>query len=232
MNKNKKEVKISELRKTEKRISELNKEISKLPKQKLDKKIFVGHWRFLKVRADVLRSSIGAQVAKVVEHCNTYCLGKKKEPNSYHTIVEVPYAVKGSMLNGSSFKQEGQGLRPLFQKEFDSANFPEHFVKKWFHKQVITKSIGSKNLLYYKYFPKVAPHMLEFAYKPAYMLEASQAGGDLESELVRLYKLMNANHGWSKLHGNHKDEWDISQGKKAAISKLKDKEIKEALDMM
>jgi hypothetical protein len=230
MLKNKKELKISELRKAEKRIFELQKEISKLPKEKLDKKIFVGHWRFLKVRADVLRSSIGSQVAKVVEACNTYCLGKKKEPNSYKMTVEVPYPVKGSMLHGSSFRQEGQGLRPLSHKEFENAGFPEHFEKKWFHKQEITKSVGSKNLTNFRYFPRIPKHMLEFDYKPAYMVEASKAGGDLESELVRLYQIMNSSNGWSKLHGRYKDEWDLSLDKTKKLIRISKKEINQELD--
>jgi hypothetical protein len=229
MKKNKKEVKLSEIRQAEKKIFSLQKKIASLPKEKLEKKIFVGHWRFLKVRADVLRSSIGTQVAKVVEACNTYCLGKKRQPSSYKMTTEIPYPVNGSMLHGSSFRQEGQGLKPLSQKEFENAEFPEHFEKKWFHKQVISKSVGSKNLVSYRYFPKVAQHMLEFDYKPAYMLEAKQAGGDLESELVKLYQFMNTNQGWSKLHGNHKDEWDLSVTKKKTLRKIQDREIQDEL---
>jgi hypothetical protein len=229
MKKTKEEAKLSEFRKAEKRIFALQKEISNLPKEKLEKKIFVGHWRFLKVRADVLRSSVGSQVAQVVEACNTYCLGKKKDSKSYRMTVEVPYPINGNMLNGSSFRQEGQGLRPLSQKEFEKANFPEHFERKWFHKQIVNKSVGSKNLISYKFFPKVAQHMLEFDYKPAYMVEAKRAGGDLESELVRLYNFMNSNNGWSKLHGNHKDDWDVSLEKKKTLARLKDKEIREEL---
>lgn len=225
----KKELKLAELRKAEKRIFALQKEISNLPKEKLENKIFVGHWRFLKVRADILRSSIGNQVAAVVEACNTYCLGKKKEANSYRMVVEVAYPINGSILRGGSFKQEGQGLKPLSSKEFEAANFPEHFEKKWFNKQEVTKSVGSKNLITYRYFPKIAKHMVEFAYKPAYMLEASKAGGDLESELVGLYKLMNSNKGWSKLHGNHKDDWDMSLDKKKTLKTIALKEIKEEI---
>jgi hypothetical protein len=232
MKKDKEEIKISELRKAEKRIFALQKEISNLPKEKLDKKIFVGPWRFLKVRADVLRSSIGAQVAQVVEKCNTYCLGKKKEPNSYRMTVEVAYPINGDMLHGSTFRQEGQGLRPLFQKEFEAAGFPEHFEKKWFDKQEISRSVGSKNLVSYRYFPKIAPHMLEFDYKPAYMIEATKAGGDLESELVRLYRLMNSSNGWSKLHGNYKDEWTLSLDKKKKLRKLSLKEAKNELSQI
>lgn len=230
MKKNTKEVKISELRKAEKRIFEIQKTIANLPKKKLDKKIFVGHWRFLKVRADVLRSSIGSQVAKVVEVCNTYCLGKKKYPDSYKMTVEVPYPINGSMLRGSVYRTPGQGLRSLHSKEFESAGLPEHFESKWFHKQEITKSVGSKNITHYRYYPKVPSHMLEFDYKPAYMVEAKQVAGDLESELVRLYQFMNANNGWSKLHGNHKDEWDLSLTKKKNLDNVLKKETLEEIN--
>jgi hypothetical protein len=229
MKKNKKEAKLSDIRKAEKRIFALQKEISNLPKEKLDKKIFVGHWRFLKVRADVLRSSIGTQVARVVEACNTHCLGKKKDPKSYKMTVELPYPIKGSMLNGSSFRQEGQGLRPLSQKEFEKAEFPEHFERKWFNKQIVSKSVGSKNLVSYRYFPKVPTHMLEFDYKPAYVVEVHKAGGDLESELVSLYKFMNSNNGWAKLHGNYKDDWDLSLSKKRSLEIVSKKETLDEL---
>lgn len=232
MKKNKEQAKLSEIRRAEKRIFALQKEISNLPKEKLEKKIFVGHWRFLKVRADVLRSSIGEQVSKVVEACNTYCLGKKKETNSYKMTVEIPYAINGSMLHGSSFRQEGQGLRPLSQKEFENAGFPEHFERRWFNKQAITKSVGSKNLVAHRYFPKIPAHMLEFDYKPAYMVEATRAGGDLESELVQLYKFMNSNKGWQKLHGNYKDEWDLSVTKKKTLENMSKKEALEDLSLL
>jgi hypothetical protein len=229
MQKDKKKVQLSEIRKAEKRIFEIQRHMRSLPREKLEKKIFAGHWRFLKVRADVLRSSIGEQAARVVEACNTYCLGKKKDPNSYKTSTETCYPINGSILNGSSFHQEGQGLRPLYHKEFEKSGFPEHFERKWFNKQAITKSIGSKNLVHYKYFPKVPKHMLEFDYKPAYITEVNIKAGDLESELAKLYKFMNANNGWNKLHGNHKDEWDLSLDKKKSLNKLSEKELRQEL---
>ena len=49
--------------------------------------MFIGFWRSFKVREDVLRSSIGLEVQKVVEACNTYWLGKTKAAKSYERVA-------------------------------------------------------------------------------------------------------------------------------------------------
>ena len=55
--------------------------------QPLEKRMFIGFWRSFKVREDVLRSSIGLEVQKVVEACNTYWLGKTKAAKSYERVA-------------------------------------------------------------------------------------------------------------------------------------------------
>jgi hypothetical protein len=229
MQRNKKETKLSEIRAAHKRISEIQSEIRSLPREKLEKKIFAGHWRFLKVRADVLKSSIGTQVSQIVDACNTYCLGKKREPKTYKTATETCYPINGSLINGGTTWTEGQGLRPLSKKEFEEKNFPEHFKRKWFN--VLTKQIkaGSKNIPVERYFPKVPKHMLEFDYKPAYITEVKTTNGDLESELARLYRFMHEKNGWEFIYGNTKDEWDLSLEKNKKLKKLAEKEAKEEL---
>jgi len=230
MQRNKKEVKLSEIKKAHRRIEEIQSEIRNQPREKLDKKIFAGHWRFLKVRADVLRSSIGEQVSKVVEACNTYCLGKKKDPNSFKTATEVCYPVNGSLINGETTWRQGQGLRPLTKDQFEQAGFPEHFKTKWF--DVLTKQIkaGSKNIPVQRFFPKIPEHMLEYDFKPAYITEVKIARGDLESELAKLYKFMRTNNGWQVIYSNIKDEWDLNLEKKKKLKKLAKKETREELE--
>jgi hypothetical protein len=229
MQRNKKEAKLSQIRKAHHRIEEIQSEIRNMPREKLEKKIFAGHWRFLKVRADVLRSSIGSQIEKVVEACNTYCLGKKKEPNSFKTATEVCHPVNGSLVNGTSTWQEGQGLRPLTKDQFEKANFPEHFKTKWFDVLIKHIKAGTKNIPVEKYFPKIPPHMLEYDFKPAYITEVKTTRGDLESELAKLYRFMHTNNGWQTIYHNMRDEYDLSLTKKKTLSKLKDKEIQEEL---
>lgn len=53
-------------------------------------------------------------------------------------------------------------------------------------------------------------HMLEFAYKRAYIEEIRTPAGDLESELSRLYSIMRSSHGWERISGRNADEWDMS----------------------
>jgi hypothetical protein len=230
MQRNKKETKISEIRATHKRICEIQDEINKLPRVKLDKKIFAGHWRFLKVRSDVLRSSIGKQVEQVVNACNTHCLGKKKDPSTYKTATETCYPINGSLINGGITWKQGQGLRPLNKDQYENANFPEHFKTKWFDVLTTYIKAGTKNIPVERYFPKIPPHMLEYDYKPAYITEVKPSHGDLESELAKHYRFMNNNNGWQVIYDNIKDEWDLSLDKKKKLTKLKDKEIKEALE--
>jgi len=216
----KKRVKIKELRHAADRIAEIQRDIFKIKPKPLPKKIFAGHWRFIVVRSDVLRSSIGQQVQQVVNACNHWCLGKKKEPNSYRASTEVSY---GPYSSGYA---DGQSLRPLSQDAWDKAGFPEFFKRKWF--DVVTKYIkaGTSNIPQYKYFPKVPKHMLEYAYKPAYIKEVTEPDGNLEGELKKLYDFMNTNNGWARLNGRNKDEWDMSIEKKKQLSKIRDKEGK------
>jgi hypothetical protein len=193
-----------ELRRAARRIGEIHRELAARPSTPLPKKIFAGHWRFLAVRADVLRSSVGSQVQQVVDKCNHWVLGRKSSPPSYRASTEVAVSPAATAFIS------GQGLRPLGAEEWLSAGFPDFFEDKWFRKIPRLIRVGTKNIELTRYFPQVPDHMLEFAYKPAYITETRLPGGDLESELRRLYSTMNAAHGWERLDGRHTDEWDMS----------------------
>lgn len=220
MRKTAKAEKMKELHRVSERIAEIHELLRKTPPVPLPKKIFVGHWRHFAVRADVLRSSIGSQVKKVVDHCDHWVLGKRRDPASYRTSTEVYHSPSESGF------QHGQGLRPLTQEQWDAADFPEFFERKWF--RVTTRLIraGTKNIPVKRYFPEIPRHMLEYAYRPAYATAAFEPNGALESELRRLYQIMDARHGWQKLEGRTADEWDLSLRKKKLREELVDREMR------
>jgi hypothetical protein len=190
------------------RIDQIHRELRDRPAVRLPKKLFVGHWRYLAVRQDVLRSSIGGQVQMVVDKCNHWVLGRKGNDKSYRATTEVPIGT------GSSGFSQGQGLRPLSKSAWEEAEFPEFFERKWFRKVTSLLRAGTKNIPIERFFPQVPERMLEYAYKPAYVCETSLVDGELESELKRLYDFMRDAHGWVKIEGRRVDEWDLSLRKR------------------
>ena len=222
MQKTKKEALIKKLRAAEKRIHELNHEIRNIKPTPLKKRMFVGHWRHFTVRADVLRSSIGEDVAKIVSACDHWVLGKKKEEKSYRTSTEALFGEKTGTI-------AGQALKPINQKKAEAAGFSPEFLRKWFDKHTAVIGAGTKTYERHRYFPKIRPHMVEFTYKPAYITEITNPNPDTESELAHLYKFMDAHDGWKKLLGQHRDEWDLSLGKKRALEKLRKQEALEEI---
>ncbi len=140
----------------------------------------------------------------VVEKCNHWVLGKRKNPSSYRASTEM--AVSDT---ATSFFSE-QGLRPLTQDQFDKAGFPEFFEKKWFKVVISYHRAGTRNIPRKRYFPQVPRHMLEYVYKPAYMAEEKMTPPDLDGELRKLYDFMKEAHGWERLSGRHADEWDLN----------------------
>lgn len=230
MKRSRKEQDLAKFREASCRISEIYDEMRKLPMEKLEKKLFVGHWRFLKVRADVLRSSIGSQVDQVVQACNTWVRGKKRSPKSYRCSTEVCIPIKGSYKHGFQSYQTGQGLRPLSEEAFEKAGLPEFFKTKWFNTMEVPIKVGSKVIIKHRYYPKVPAHMLEFDYKPAYIEEIRAHSGDLEGELKRLYEFMAQNDGWKKIGNTRcRDEWDLSVQKKKLQEEIRRKEARQAM---
>lgn len=200
------------------RIDEIHREMLAIPPVPLPKKIMVGHWRYFRVREDVLRSSVGDQVKQVTDRCNHWVLGKKKDPDSYRSSTEIAVSPSASTF------YSGQRLRPLNHEQFVNSNFPDFFEKKWFRVVELIHRAGTKNIPIKRYFPQVPPHMLEFAYKPAYMTEENLPSSPLTAELHHLYDFMKKNHGWERLSGRHADEWDLNLTRTRILDKLSRRE--------
>jgi len=230
MNKNKQEEKYKELLHIRDRIDELNRQMSKVQPIKLNKKIFAGHWRFLKVRKDILRSSIGIEVQNVVNQCNHWVLGKKKDANSYCCSTEIYYPYGVLSNRNESTWQSGQGLVPLSQDQWDAANFPISYKMRWFTIRKIERNFGTKNITFYKYYPTIPHRMLEFGYKAAYITEVYEPNGDVETELKYLNDKFNELHGWEVLCGRYRDEWNLSFTKKRIIEQIAKKEMYQDLN--
>ena len=227
MKPNPKESRIKQFIHAQHRINELHKLIRNAPDVKLKKPIFAGWWRFFKVRDDILRSSIGQQVKLVVDACNHWVLGKKNDPKSYENkcYTRVYCAYFGSTAVSK------QHLHPLSQEESDKCNFPNpvSFIRRWFDVEEKVRNFGSKNVIYRNYYPKVRPHMIEFAYKRAYITEEHCKVGDYESELAKLSQFMTDNHGWDALCQHNKDDWDYNLDKKKMLRDLNKRELREAI---
>jgi hypothetical protein len=213
-----KKTSLAAIRRAARRIDELHYKVGRTEKIRLQKKMFVGHWRFLVVRADVLRSSIGTQVQQVVDRCNHWVLGRKKISDTFRCSTEVKTGPS------SSAHISEQYLRPLNAKKWEEAGLPEHIQRKWFETVTTYIRAGTKNIPIVRYFPKVPRHMLEYGFKPAYIEEVENPKPDVESELAKLYQFMRAHDGWTKLGQSHRDEWDLSLTRKRALDKLLSRE--------
>jgi len=225
MKKQKKEISLKHIRKVAERINELYRDMRGISVP-LENKIFVGHWRHFKVRDDVLRSSIGEQVQKVVDACDHWVLGKKHSPKSYKARTEVGF---GSGRDSFfTYIQDGQGLVSISQEQFDKENFPPFFRNKWFYVRELYRNYGSKNVVRYRYYPKVPDYMVEFAYKAAYVTEKFIPNGDAESELHYLKLWMEENNGYARYFGkNDNKDWDRGGPmKQKVLKKATENEIK------
>jgi len=173
-----------------------------------------------------LRSSIGGQVQRIVDQCNHWVLGKKKDPTSYRCSTEIyyPYSVH-SESSGVSWQSE-QGLHPINQNVWDQAGFPEFFKKKWFNLRKITRSYGTKNVVYYRYYPKIPSHMLEYGYKAAYITEVHPVNGDLESELKFLKDQFARRNGWQIIYGSYRDEWILNMDRTHTLEEIAKQELR------
>jgi hypothetical protein len=238
----KKEIQLKKFRQAEERIQEIYREMNNAPAKKLPKKIFAGHWRYISVRADILRSSIGEEVSQVIALCNHWVLGKKKYPETYRCSTEVAFARASNKTeedyfgrNANLLSKKGKNVilariseqlpNPISEEAMEKSGLSDKIKRKWFDKVVETIPCGTKTYERIKYFPKIPKYMLEFSFKPAYITEVKDTQGDLESELTNLKDFMDKNNGWAKLHGNFYDEWDMSLSKKKKLEKIKNKEL-------
>jgi hypothetical protein len=223
MKKTKQTAILQEIRRAETRIREISRNIFNQKPIPLKKRMFVGHWRFFKVRADILRSSVGEEIQQVVSATNHWVLGNKKLPNSYRCSTEVRWNQTESGRIGEQY------LHPLSEDEMEKSGLSNKIKRKWFEFITIPLHMGTKTIMRKRYFPKVPSYMLEFAFKPGYITEERIPDGDLESELHGLRTFMETHNGWEKLHGTYRDEWDLSVSKKKALKKLREKELRESL---
>jgi hypothetical protein len=231
MKRTKKEEQLAKIRKAHERITEIWKLRANLKPTKLPKKIFSGHWRFFKVRDDIMRCSEGEQIAKIVAVCNHWVSGNKKKPESYRCSTEV--MINPADPDSPSTWRNGQELLPLSQEEFNAAKFPDFFAKKWFAVQRNIHRAGTKVYERPRFFPQVPHRMLEFSYKTAYITEVTNPDPELDSELDKLYDFMDRVDGWKKIgESNKRDEYDLGLIKKKIKGRLLDKEAKEALGGM
>jgi hypothetical protein len=187
--------------------------------QPLEKRMFIGFWRSFKVREDVLLSSIGLEVQKVVEACNTYWLGKTKASKSYERVALT-----------LAIQNKEQTLREMRYEELKELNFSESFIRKWFRTEIRHQFVRNKDTSYTSYIPKIDAHMLEFRYTREYINEVSIPLGDAISQENFLRNFLDKNNFYNILLGRLRMERTGNLTKKKIISKLLDDEIKRALD--
>ena len=171
------------------------------------------------MREDVLRSSIGLEVQKVVEACNTYWLGKTKAAKSYERV-----ALSLAMQN------KEQTLREMKYEELKELNFSESFIRKWFRTEIRHQFVRNKDTSYTCYISKIDAHMIEFRYTREYINGLRIPLGDAISQENFLRNFLKKNNGYNVLFGRFREERDANLTKKKIISKLLDEEMKMALD--
>ena len=187
--------------------------------QPLEKRMFIGFWRSFKVREDVLLSSIGLEVQKVVEACNTYWLGKTKASKSYERVALT-----------LAIQNKEQTLREMRYEELKELNFSESFIRKWFRTEIRHQFVRNKDTSYTSYIPKIDAHMLEFRYTREYINKVRIPLGDAISQENFLMNFLDKNNFYNILLGRLRMERTGNLTKKKIISKLLDDEIKRALD--
>jgi len=184
----------------------------------LEKPIFVGYWRSFKVKADVLRSSIGLDVQKIVNTCNTFWLGKTKAPDSF----------RGPSFHLFPADDLEQTLSSIREADMALLDFKKSFIRKWFTMKTEHRLVRNKDIYTVYYVPKVRDHMIEFTYKKAYMTETLIPDGDAMSEEKMLSDFINRNNGINLLEGRFREPREANLVKKKVITRLLDEEIQNA----
>ncbi len=187
----------------------------------LHQRIFMGHWKFVKVTEAAFRSAIGHEVALLVAHCTERRLGKKKHPKSFFNSMEI--------LNGDHLKPVCEWLTPLLDNDFGGSGLPLSYRSKWFKVKVRSRRKGSRVVDYPVYVPKIPRWMIEFGYEPHYHTEEWIPNGDAETEQDHLIKYLDAHFAWDLLGGRFFacKERDLSFEKAAIQKRLHLQEMRE-----
>jgi len=189
----------------------------------LPQKIFVGHWKFVKVTEAAHRSAVGHEVALVVAHCTERRLGKKKYPKSFFNSMEI--------LNGYHLKPACEWLMPLLVKDFGGSGLPLSYRSKWFKVEARSRQEGSRVVDYLVYLPKIPRWMIEFGYESHYHTQQWIPNGDAETEQDHLIKYLDAHFGWDLLGGRFFASRfrDLNIFKKRVLKQIHRKEMKEEM---
>ena len=189
----------------------------------LGKKIPMGHWRFVKVTGQALRTGIGHEVAAVVARCTERRYGKKKYPKSFFDEMEV--------RKGVHLKPISEWLTPLHEKDFGEGGLPLSYRSKWFKREIRMRKDGSRITEFRIYFPKIPRWMIGFGHERHYHTEEWIPNGAAETEIDHVNKLLNQSGAFDLLHGRFfcDRERDMSLVKKKALLRLHEKEAVEEL---
>lgn len=225
MRHHKKERKIKEMLKDNRECSEACKSLYRPKYEKLDKQIFAGHWRFFVVRADVLRSSVGQEIQQVVDLCNSWVLGHKKDPSSYDR-KSWSAKVIGYDENQQAVIEHvaEQLLRPIDEKRWKELNLSDK-IKQYFVQ--VTQTFYNKT--YIRYFPNVPSHMIEFGFKRAYITAVPVEDSEARSKRTLITNKQQREDADRKLGKSHRDDWDLNLSKKRKLNSLITKEIGDEL---
>ena len=181
----------------------------------LEKPMFVGYWRSFKVREDVLRSSIGLDVQKIVKTCNTFWLGKTKAQDSFRGPSFCIFPAGDNQQTLSSISEADMAL----------LDFTKSFIRKWFTMKTEHRLVGNKDICTVYHVPKVRDHMIEFTYKKAYITETLVPNGNAVSEAKILTDFIDRNNGINLLEGRLRELRKANLLKKKINTRLLDEEI-------
>ena len=189
----------------------------------LHQKIFMGHWKFVKVTEAAFRTAGGREVALVVARCTKRRLGKKKHPKSFFNSMEI--------LNRDHLQPVCEWLNPLLDKDFGGSGLPISYRSNWFTVKVRSRKEGSQVVDYPVYLPKIPRWMIEFGYECHYQTEQWIPNGDAETEQDHLIKYLDAHFAWDLLAGRFFPGRyrDLNISQKMVLKKIHRKEMKEEM---
>jgi len=180
----------------------------------LQKRIFAGHWRFVKVTDQALRTAVGLEVASVVARCTERRLGKKKYPKSFFTASET--------RSGAHLKPVSEWLLPLCEKDFGDGELPLSCRSKCFKSEIHSHKEGSKIMEHLVYTPKIPRWMIEFGHERHYHTEQWIPNGAALTEIDHVTKFLIQSGAFGLFHGRFIcDRWrDLSLVKKSILERL------------